>query len=357
MFWEGGQATTVQAPETPGVEAISCNPPSPRKRQLSTRLIDKVRIGTPYPALDEFSAVVREKGASGTFDVILAFHPITVEAAVTRTSLPVLADLIDEPALGAWRDFRASKGLVTRFRKGRHVIQLVRYLRAYMPRAFASVVVSKEDALSLRRLVPGVRVAVVPTGIDTSYFQPSGRPQEPDAVVFVGNFEGEPNGAGALFFAKDILPRLARLRPAVRWFVVGANPPASIRALADNPNVEVVGRVEDVRPWFERGVVVSPLVSGGGIKTKVLEAWSLARPVVATPLGCVGLPAVHGTNILVAKDAETFARMTAELLASPDLAARLGRKGRETVCRAFRWPDRASEIGALLQEAVAHGRA
>jgi glycosyltransferase involved in cell wall biosynthesis len=195
---------------------------------------------------------------------------------------------------------------------------------------------------------------VLPNGVATDFFQPSERVPEPHSLVFVGNLDSAANVAGVHYFYREILPLIRQACPTVRWYVVGANPPPDVLALAADPCVSVTGFLDDVRPYLERAsIVVSPMISGSGIKNKVLEAWAMGKAVVSTPLGCAGLRAVDHTNIAIAMGRRKFAELTITLLHRPDLAATLGRAGRQTVERYYSWDAQAARLEAILWDVAA----
>ena len=80
------------------------------------------------------------------------------------------------------------------------------------------------------------RISVIPTGVDTEYFQPSLEPEQPDTMVFTGSMDWMPNEDGVAYFADKILPLdpRTRFRTASFW-AVGRRPPRRIQALASGP--------------------------------------------------------------------------------------------------------------------------
>ena len=113
-----------------------------------------------------------------------------------------------------------------------------------------------------------------------------------------------------------------------------------------------------VRPWLARGTVFAcPMRLGSGIKNKILQAWAMARPVVATPASLGGLTAQDGVNLLVREDNRGFSDAVIELMRHPARAAQLGAGGRATVEREYAWSQRAVQFEAVLVEAVERWRA
>lgn len=76
---------------------------------------------------------------------------------------------------------------------------------------------------------------------------------------------------------------------------------------------------------------------GGGTRLKILDSWALGVPVVSTTVGCEGLEARDGVNILVRDDPESFAEAVAEVLRTGSLRDRLRTEGRRTVERSYSW--------------------
>ena len=201
------------------------------------------------------------------------------------------------------------------------------------------VAVSDDDARAMRQYGAS-SVSAVPTGVDTEYFRP--RPEingEPDEIVFVGSMDWMPNEDAMIYFIEAMLPRIRARRPGVRLTIVGRRPTTRLLELAARtPEVTVTGGVPDVRPYLARAsVVVVPLRVGGGTRLKIYEAMAMNRPVVSTTIGAEGLPLEPDRDFVVADEPAHFADRVSALLASPSMAATLGRAGGMRVRTQFGW--------------------
>ena len=181
------------------------------------------------------------------------------------------------------------------------------------------------------------RVAVVPNGIDLTEFAPPAREPVPDTILFSGLMSYFPNQQAARWLLHEVFPRVLRQRPAACLVVAGADPPRWLTARAGS-NVEVTGRVADIRPFLARAAVtVAPLQIGGGTRVKILEALAMARPMVSTALGAEGLDLQSGTTALLEDDPAGFADAILAVLGDGSLARRLGANGRQHVTEHFDW--------------------
>ena len=219
------------------------------------------------------------------------------------------------------------------------------------------VTVSERDASALTRLDPQIKTSVIPNGVDADFFAPIARVPERHLTVFVGTMSWAPNVQAARYMAREILPRVRSAYPDAKFAVVGRGIEASVaEELATYPGVSVIGEVSDVRTWLSRAHVgVCPMVSGTGIKNKLLEAMAAGVPSVATPLACQGIEGLSERQVLIADGAETFASRVTRIFADDVLAARLATEARSHVLRFHTW-DRMTERFEDLYATVAHER-
>ena len=220
----------------------------------------------------------------------------------------------------------------------------------HYPHLHAVAVVSPGEADRLRALVPDARVEVVANGVAAGP-EPGPRPARSSPTIGIhGRFGTRANQDAARALVLEVLPLVRRRHPDARALVIGSDAGPEVRSLA-GPHVEVTGAVDDVRAALLRcDVYVASMVSGSGIKNKVLEAMAAGRPVVATALALDGIG--EGAGVVAADGPAALAAATAELLEDPDRAEAMGAAGRRRVVEAHGWDRSAAALEALWRAAA-----
>ena len=188
---------------------------------------------------------------------------------------------------------------------------------------------------------------VIPNGIDLEEFRPVPAVRNP-IILFSGLMSYYPNQQGIRWFLDEVFPSLLGAVPRVKLVVAGAAPPQWLLARRSG-NVEVTGRVEDMRPYIaSAAVVIAPLHIGGGTRVKILEAQAMRRPVVSTTIGAEGLRQRDGHTLLLGDDARDFARHVARLLQDPGAADQIAEHGYRHVVANFDWNAIGEQLARVL---------
>ncbi len=236
----------------------------------------------------------------------------------------------------------------------RETRKLEAYERAESARYDVNIVVSDADGVALASLVPGVRRAVVPNGVDVTYFAPAEVAQTP-TLVYTGGLTMFANLDAVMYFVKDIWPRIAARVPDATFHAVGRHPPQVLKdAAAADPRIVVPGFVDDIRPLVGRSAVyVVPLRVGGGTRLKVLDAMAMGKAIVSTSIGCEGIDVRPGEHLVVADTPEAFADATVALLADPARRHALGRAARAQAEAKYAWGHVGEQLFDAYAQAIA----
>ena len=214
-------------------------------------------------------------------------------------------------------------------------LRALRYELGVLP-AFDQVQVctpaNRDYLLSFRpelasRLRDGLRA-----GIDTSSYEFRRDGREPLTMLFIGGFRHEPNRVAVEWFVRQVLPLILQRQPRARVVLAGSDPPAAHTYADFAANLEMLGYVDDVRePLARYSVFVCPILSGSGVRVKLLEAFAAGIPVVSTVVGAEGLAQKDGEFCALADHPQAFADRVVDLLENPDRAAEMAKRARAEV--------------------------
>ena len=226
------------------------------------------------------------------------------------------------------------RGAIKSAKAAYEYFRALRYELRMLPRFDRVQVCSPENARYLLSYLPRLkdRIDDNRAGIATARYEFRPGDREPDTMLFLGSFRHLPNQEGLAWFTRNVLPRVLERSPQARLVIVGAEPPPrhSLPHLPDN--IELRGFVEDVRePLARYSIFVCPILSGSGMRVKLLEAFAAGIPVVSTRLGAEGLAEKDGEICALADDPAAFADRIVELLRDSGTARQMACRAREHV--------------------------
>lgn len=176
---------------------------------------------------------------------------------------------------------------------------------------------------------------IIPICVDPDAQPMIERVPSPHRVTFLGGLHWPPNAAGIIWFAREVWPQVSAQCPDAVLTVIGKNPPAELSAVA---GIEVTGYVDDPKPYLrETAVFIVPLLAGGGMRVKILDAWCWGLPVVSTTIGAEGIGYTEGRQLILADDPAEYALAVARVLQNRSLADSLLSSGRSLVEQGYDW--------------------
>lgn len=186
------------------------------------------------------------------------------------------------------------------------------------------------------------------TAIDVSGYPCCLEGREAGTVLFVGNFRHTPNLEALTHFRKHIVPLVMDRVPSARFVVAGASAPDWLASVLESNGIEFLGPVADIREVLGRyAIFAAPILSGSGVRVKLLEAFASGIPVVATSLAAEGLCKPGDDGVWIEDEDEAFAEAIVALLSSPAQGRALARTARESAER--NW-DRPATVSRLLAQ-------
>ncbi len=271
---------------------------------------------------------IRELLLQKKFDVVYCTRQMI--SYVLNTNVPKVLDLVDPVLYSRFQVY------LKETRIPQKILSLLHYYREKITQVpkykefDACITVSSFHKELLKPYLPK-SVSVIPYGVDLDYFKKITSDEDTPSLVFIGWMSYFHNVKAICYFCNEIYPLIREIIPATRLYIVGREPSKEVAKLGADKSVTVTGFVEDIRPYLSKAsVVVVPMVTDdGGIKTKILEAMAMSKPVVVTSIGARGIDVTPGRDIVVADEPKEFADRVVELLNDKPLRRKIGLNARK----------------------------
>ena len=226
-------------------------------------------------------------------------------------------------------------GILRRAAAAFEYLRAIRYELRLLPHFDRVQVCSRDNKRYLTSFLPALSPKVddnLRAGIDTAGYRFETEDRRPDTMLFLGSFRHLPNAEALQWFVQKVMPLVLARRPQARLTVIGSDPPPK-HSLPDwGGSIDLQGFVDDIRqPFADHAVFVCPILSGSGVRVKLLEAFASGIPVVSTTLGAEGLAGTDGEFCALADSPEDFAARIVDLFDPPAEAAAMSRRARAEV--------------------------
>lgn len=317
------------------------------------------------PVLIENLHELIHKNGKESYDVVHVEHlrglryALELKKSNNNRDLPVVWDSVDSITrlFGQTRTHssRPLSRLMAAFEYDR-TRQVEAQAPAYFDRTLVTSQADKETFLEIagQGLDSYLPFSVLPNGVDLDYFTfTDSIPREPASLVISGKMSYHANISMVTYMITEIMPEIWAERPDVNLWVVGKDPPESIRKFDDSTLIHVTGTVADIRPYLLRAAAaVVPLVYGTGVQNKVLESMACGTPVVTTSLAISALDVQPGRDLLVADQPQDFARQVLALIEDPQRQRSLGLAGRRYVEYNHKWERIVLQLEGIYHEVI-----
>jgi len=219
--------------------------------------------------------------------------------------------------------------------KRKYIMYLTRKLKNYEMSVFNKVdgiaAISDVDADYIKNSGFSTPLTTVPFGLDVNNctFQPQkkGKP----SFFHLGSMDWMPNQEAIKWFLEKCMPGIAERFPETMVFLAGRNMPSWIYTYKFR-NLQVAGEVEDAAMFMQSHTVMFvPLLSGSGVRVKIIEGMSLGKTIISTTIGAEGINYTDGENLLIANTPEEFIEKFKCCIDDPELCSRIGFNARKLI--------------------------
>lgn len=158
---------------------------------------------------------------------------------------------------------------------------------------------------------------------------------EPNSLFHLGSMDWMPNLEGIKWFLDEVWPAVHAEMPQLTLYLAGRKMPQELMTL-QMEGVKVVGEVPDASYFINSKLInVVPLLSGSGIRVKIIEAMAAGKTVVSTAVGAEGIGYADGKNILIADTPEQFVSQIRRCVEDPGYCSEVGRNAYNLIAEEY----------------------
>jgi glycosyltransferase involved in cell wall biosynthesis len=173
---------------------------------------------------------------------------------------------------------------------------------------------------------------VLPVGIDLTRYKPDYEKTEYPSLFFLGALDWMPNREGMEWFLENFSADLCDGDLKVRFYVAGHNIPEAFDDYEVLGKIFIQGEVDHGLEFVNsKAIMIVPLLSGGGMRVKIVEGMAMQKCIITTTLGAEGIRYKHGHNILIANDREEFHSAIKRAITDEDFCRQIGLNARMLV--------------------------
>lgn len=233
--------------------------------------------------------------------------------------------------------------------KKAYINHLARQLKEFELNMFNFVdgIATISESDKIRMLQLGVRqpIRTISFGIDLKNYQVSPVPNEV-SLFHLGAMDWEPNIEGLSWFIEKIWPHIFNHFPNLKLNLAGRNMPDKFTNLRV-PGVRVIGEVDDAHGFMcNHAIMVVPLLSGGGIRVKIIEGMAMGKAIVSSTIGAIGIEDHNSEALRIADSLSEWINALEPLVSNPTKISELGNHARAFAEKHF---DNEQITRALIQ--------
>jgi glycosyltransferase involved in cell wall biosynthesis len=196
----------------------------------------------------------------------------------------------------------------------------------------AIAVFTTEDKSTILSYGTTIPVEIFPVGIDLTRYQPDFSKTEFPSLFFLGSLDWLPNREGIEWFIDNFHKDLTDGDLRVKFYVAGHNIPERFDDYEVMGKIFIQGEVDDAFEFVNsKAIMIVPLLSGGGMRVKIVEGMAMQKCIISTSLGAEGINFKNGTNILIANNQEEFYHAIERCIADEEFCRNIGINARKLV--------------------------
>ena len=220
------------------------------------------------------------------------------------------------------------------FLKRWYINHLAKTLKEYELNALETVdgiaAITRKDAAFFRKYC-SKPIIDIPYGVYPEEFTPKYEIEGKPKFYHIGSMNWMPNEEGIRWFIDEVLPKTVEKVPDFVYHLAGRSMPEWLTT-SKSLHVNVIGEVPDAKAFVaQHDVAIVPLLSGSGIRIKIIESMAMGKTVITTRVGAEGILYDEDVNIIIAENKAKMVEAIRSLNENPQIAVKIGQAARKLV--------------------------
>jgi glycosyltransferase involved in cell wall biosynthesis len=213
-----------------------------------------------------------------------------------------------------------------------HAKRIKNYELEQLNKFDAIAVFTGQDKSTLLEYGTKIPVEIIPVGINLEHYKPNHDQTEFPSLFFLGSLDWLPNREGIEWFLDNFYKDLIDGDLRVRFYVAGNDIPERFDDYEVMGKIFIQGEVDDALEFVNsKSIMVVPLLSGGGMRVKIVEGMAMQKCIISTSLGAEGISFTNGENILIANNRDEFYDAIKVCIADEEYCKRIGQSARQLI--------------------------
>ncbi len=193
-------------------------------------------------------------------------------------------------------------------------------------------VFTEQDKGTLLEYGTKIPIEILPVGINLDLYKPDDSLIEFPSLFFLGSLDWLPNREGIEWFLDNFRQDLIDGDLRVKFYVAGNDIPERFDDYEVLGKIFIQGEVDDALEFLNsKSIMVVPLLSGGGMRVKIVEGMAMQKCIISTSLGAEGINFEHGANILIANNRDEFYDAIKLCISDEEYCKKIGQNARELI--------------------------
>ncbi len=193
--------------------------------------------------------------------------------------------------------------------------------------------ISNPDRQNILKMGCQTRLDVFPVAIDFEKYHVDVKKTSFPTLFHLGAMDWRPNKEGLEWFLDEVWPDIETLSSELRFYIAGKNMQKQFFDY-DSDNLIVEGEIFDAVEFMNsKAIMIVPLLSGSGMRVKIIEGMAMQKCIIATTMAAEGINCKHGRDIMIADTPDEFYRAILQCITQPNKWREIGQHARKTVER------------------------